>query len=530
MPTIVASVLSTFDNKGLKKGKKEISAFDKNLKALGKTSAKVFGSLALVAFGKNAVNAFVESEKAAAKLRTTVSNLGLEFEQPGIEDYLKKLSLQFGIVDESLIPGFQRLLIVTKDVAKAQSLFETALNVSAGTGKDLTAVSTSLSKAYLGDNAALGRLGVGLSKAQLKSASFLEVQRTLNVNFAGQASAAVEGYAGSMAKLTVAVDESKEAIGKGLLDAIAALSGSNDIDTFTTKMVNAAEKIGNAFRTVGDVIGLLNPNASVKVGGKFLRKSDMNAPRLSPAKSRADLLTSIAVTKARKEEVNIITKKNAIENKNVEELRKKFDLERIGITAALNSATDEETKLRLRSQLAILDNNEALAKKLLAELEAAEALKKLAEEARLAGLSLLDFGIIKVKTLSNKIDTYIEDLAISTIRELNARIAATLSKFNMPAPTMTAPTNQTFTGASGATYTAPQVQAAIESTRDLNSRINDFLSGFSTGGVQRSSSQSPMDIKITVDAGGDRLSQAIAESIQVATRSGYSTVPAGFLV
>ena len=67
MPTIVASVLSTFDNKGLKKGKKEISAFDKNLKTLGKTSAKVFGSLALVAFGKNAVNAFVESEKAAAK-------------------------------------------------------------------------------------------------------------------------------------------------------------------------------------------------------------------------------------------------------------------------------------------------------------------------------------------------------------------------------------------------------------------------------------------------------------------------------
>jgi hypothetical protein len=40
----------------------------------------------------------------------------------------------------------------------------------------------------------------------------------------------------------------------------------------------------------------------------------------------------------------------------------------------------------------------------------------------------------------------------------------------------------------------------------------------------------PVEIKVTVDAGGDRLSQAIAESIQVATRSGYSTVPAGFLV
>ena len=524
MANIVVSAVSTFDNKGLKKGAKEVSAFDKQIKKLGKT----FAAIGVAGFARSAVNAFIDSEKAAAKLRTTVSNLGLEFEQPGIEDYLKNLSLQFGIVDESLIPGFQRLLIVTKDVAKAQSLFETALNVSAGTGKDLTAVSTSLSKAYLGDNAALGRLGVGLSKAQLKSASFLEVQRTLNVNFAGQAAAAVEGYAGSMAKLTVAVDESKEAIGKGLLDALAALSGSNDIDTFTAKMVKSAEKIGNAFATIGDVLGLLNPNASVKVGGKFMRKSDVNAPRLSPAKSRADLLTSIAVTKARKEEVNIITKKNAIENKNVEELRKKFDLERIGITAALNSATDEETKLRLRSQLAILDNNEALAKKLLAELEAAEALKKLAEQARLAGMSLEDFGIFKVKSLSNKIDTFIEEFAISAIRELNARIAATLAKYNMATPPAT--TSQMFTGSSGTQYTAPQVQAAILDTKELNSRINDFLGGFATGGVQRSSSQSPMDIRVTVDAGGDRLSQAIAESIQVATRSGYSTVPAGFLV
>ncbi len=53
----------------------------------------------------------------------------------------------------------------------------------------------------------------------------------------------------------------------------------------------------------------------------------------------------------------------------------------IGITQALNVATDDETKVRLKAQLAILDNNEAMAKKLLAELEAYEALKKLAESA-----------------------------------------------------------------------------------------------------------------------------------------------------
>lgn len=482
MANIVVSAVSTFDNKGLKKAAKEVSAFDKNIKKLGKT----FAAIGVGAFARSAVNAFIESEKAAAKLRTTVANLGLEFEQPGIEEYLKKLSLQFGIVDENLIPGFQRLLIVTKDVAKAQSLFETALNVSAGTGKDLTTVSTSLSKAYLGDNAALGRLGVGLSKAQLKSASFLEVQRTLNVNFAGQAAAAVEGYAGSMAKLTVAVDESKEAIGKGLLDALAALSNSNDIDTFTAKMVKAAEKIGNAFATIGDVIGLLNPNASIKVGGKFMRKSNVNAPRLSPAKSRADLITSMQVTRARKEEFSIITKKNALENKNVEELKKKFDVERIGINAALNSATDEETKLRLKSQLAILDNNEALAKKLLAELEAADALKKLAAEAAAAGKSLTEFALVQVRTLINRINAQIESI------------------------------NRSF----GLSTTADSAGNEIMGT--LGGGI------FDPSFVRRGESQ---DLRITVDVAqsGDRFSQLIAESLQIATKAGISYGIAGGL-
>ena len=500
MPTIVASVLSTFDNKGLKKGKKEISAFDKNLKALGKTSAKVFGSLAVVAFGKSAVNAFIESEKAAAKLRTTVSNLGLEFEQPGIEDYLKNLSLQFGIVDENLIPGFQRLLIVTKDVAQAQSLFNTALNVSAGTGKDLTAVSTSLSKAYLGDNAALGRLGVGLSKAQLKSASFLEVQRTLNANFAGQAAAAVEGYAGSMAKLTVAVDESKEAIGKGLLDAIAALSGSNDINTFTTKMVNAAEKIGNAFRTVGDVIGLLNPNASIKVGNKFVRRSDvMNqnqggysgipGPRKAEVKAIKDAVT------LRKQENTLIKAKTAID-----QLRDKFDIERIGLMAALNAATDEETKLRIKAQIAILDNNEALAKKILAEMAAADAAKKFADN--------FQFALDAVKSMTAKINAF--------ILSMGGKL-----------PTLTedaGPSQPTFTP-----LTAGYFQDLATQLVGTVGYAGMNVAQIATERARESGNRS-LDVNLVVNSpSGDAFAQMIAESIQVAGRSGYSTTGAGQL-
>jgi uncharacterized small protein (DUF1192 family) len=176
-----------------------------------------------------------------------------------------------------------------------------------------------------------------------------------------------------------------------------------------------------------------------------------------------------------------------------------------------------------------------MAKKLLAELEAAEALKKLADQARLAGLSIEDFGIMKVKALTAKIDSYVEDMAISMVRELNARIQDILKKFNFTGPSGPlgpSGSNDFVTGPSGKQYTKQESDLAILSTQILNSRIQDMINEINRGGggVQRSSSQSPMDIRVTVDAGGDRLSQAIAESIQVATRSGYSTVPAGFLV
>jgi hypothetical protein len=392
MANVVVSAIATFNGKALTKGKKQLTDFEKTTQKLGKTFTKVFAGVAFVAFGKNAVNAFVESEKAAAKLRTTVKNLGLEFEQPGIDKYLQGLSLQFGIIDENLIPGFQRLLIATKDVSKAQSLFETALNVSAGTGKDLNTVTTSLSKAYMGDSVALGRLGVGLSKAQLKSASFLDIQRTLNANFAGQAAAAVEGYAGDVAKLTVAVDESKEAIGKGLLDALKALSGDTSIDTFTTKMVRSAEKIGNAFGGVIDFLQLLNPNATFEMGGARLRKKDFAKGNFQygAGNPRADLILQKKLTTAKKDEYNIITASNKARTE-IDKLKDKFDIERIGLTLALNQATDEETKLRLRAQLAILDNNEALAKKYNAELEGAKKANELADALTKAGQAALYF-------------------------------------------------------------------------------------------------------------------------------------------
>jgi hypothetical protein len=381
-----------------------------------------------------------------------------------------------------------------------------------------------------------------------------KIMGELNSKFAGQAAARLDTYAGKMSLLSVAAADAQEIIGKGLVDALTALSSDQSIESLSDDMTNLAKGIADvvggigelakAIKTVGNAPGIKQLldvltatnifSLTSKLGSLDKQPGQLpfNQQRSAGRISAKQLQTEDRLAKAKAAELATLQKKNAIENKNVEELKKKFDLERIGINAALNNATDEETKLRLKSQLAILDNNEALAKKYLAELEATEALRKLAEQAKLAGMSLEDFALFKVKTLNTKIDDYLQNTALEMVRALNAQIAAFIASLGgVKTPTSTAaPTYSYALSTAQATnekIAAFQKDVAIESTRELNSRINEFLS---QNNAQRSSSQTPMDIRLTVDAGGDRLSQAIAESIQVATRSGYSTVPNGFIV
>jgi hypothetical protein len=220
--------------------------------------------------------------------------------------------------------------------------------------------------------------------------------------------------------------------------------------------------------------------------------------------------TEDKLAKAKAAELALLLKKNAIENKNVEELRKKFDLERIGINAALNNATDEETKLRLKSQLAILDNNDALAKKLLAELEAAEALKKLAEQAKAAGLSITEFALVQVRSLINRI---------------NAQIEKINKEFGLPSTT----TATTSAPSAATSLPASYFQDLATSLVGSSSYAGMNVSQIATERARESGNRS-LDVNLLVSSpSGDRFAQMMAESIQLANRSGYSTTAAGQL-
>jgi hypothetical protein len=553
MANVVVSAIATFNGKALKKGQKDISAFDKSVKKLGKTFAGTFGAYQLLAFSKKAIAAFAADEKAAKSLEVQLKNTGFAFSAPGVEAYISSLQSLYGVLDDELRPAFQQLLTVTGSITKSQDALETALNVSAATGRSLSEVSAALTRGFSGNTAGLSRLGAGISKATLKTGDMDKIMAELNDKFSGQAAARLGTFAGKMDLITVASADAKEIIGKGLVDALTALSNDKSIGNFTDSMKELATgiadvtrgigELGRGIQTIANLPGLkqlLTFSYEMSAVGLLQRLGRMSAPAtVLPANKQRSagridakrFQTEDKLAKAKAAELLLLQKKNAIENKNVEELKKKFDLERIGINAALNNATDEETKLRLKSQLAILDNNEALAKKYLAELEATEALRKLAEQAKLAGMSLEDFALFKVKTLNTKIDDYLQNTALEMVRALNAQIAAFIASLGgVKTPTSTAaPTYAYALSTAQATnekIAAFENKVAMESTRDLNSRINQFLSQ----NAQRTTAQAPMDIRLTIDGGSDKLSQAIAESIQVATRSGYSTVPNGFIV
>ena len=414
MPTLVVSALSTFDNKGLKKGKKEVSAFEKQVKSFGKVFAGVFSANALLNYSKKAVSAFMADEKAAKALELQLKNTGFAFSAPSVEYYIANLQKTTGVLDDQLRPAFQQLLTVTGSVTQSQDALATALNISAATGKSVQEVSAALTRAYSGNTAGLSRLGAGISKATLKTGDMDKIMAELNQKFSGQSAARLDTYAGKMSLLTVAAADAQETIGKGLLDALALLGKDTGISTATDLMDNFAQSTADAILGVGVLISKLKEIGNTKVGGALFDVknipvlgaylagfAEIGAAQRNKSTSNFTYELGASATKDIERANKLLKEKNRLSAQEianlkakteVDKLKDKFDVERIGLTLALNQATDAETKLRLQAQLAILDNNEALAKKYNAELDATAKTKLLADALAKAGLAVDAFS------------------------------------------------------------------------------------------------------------------------------------------
>jgi hypothetical protein len=226
----------------------------KNVKSLGKTLGLTLGVGAILAYGKAAVKAAAEDEKAQKQLALALQNVGLGRDVAASEAYIQKLQSEFGIVDDQLRPAYQSLAIATQSTAKSQELMNIALDIAAANSLDVGQVTAALSKAYLGNNTALGKLGVGISKADLKAGNFDDIINKLAKTFDGAASASADTFAGKLARLGVSFENAKEIIGKGLIDSFMILTDSSNLEDLQVKIEAFATSASENFKKLAGFI------------------------------------------------------------------------------------------------------------------------------------------------------------------------------------------------------------------------------------------------------------------------------------
>ena len=392
---LAVRIATIFDATGLKKADKGFSKLEKNAKSLGKSLGLALSTAAVVAYGKAAVKAFAEDEAAAQRLAVAVKNIGLSLFTQDVEDFIAKTESSAAILDDKLRPAMQALLTTTGSFTKSQELLNNAITISRASGVDLATVSQDLANGYVGITKGLKKYNTGLTQTELKTKSFSEVLGILLTNSAGAAEAYLGTTSYKLEALGVAASNAQEKIGEGLMDALAKLSGGTTTADAIKTIDNIASGINAITSAVAGAIGSL-----VKLYGWFDRtaktisenypdpfgvrddKPKYKSPRMSsPAgtwqRTKQQREAEAAAAK-RAKELAALQKKQVAATKALTAEQKKqalakkqsalFDLEQIGIVAALKGKISDEERLRLNLQLALLTGNDTLAAKLSQEL------------------------------------------------------------------------------------------------------------------------------------------------------------------
>jgi len=385
---IVFPIVTSYNDKGTKKAD---DAFTK----LGKKFLGVFSVTKVVQFGKASVQAFSDSTKEAQLLATQLNAVNLGFASPFINDFIDKLSLATGVAGYKLTNAFISLSQATGDASTAQKILTTALDVSLGTGKDLQTVSDALQRAYKGETTALARLRIGYTTAELKGKKFDEVLEDLQTRFDGAAGKATDTFAGKMQRLAAAVQQAKEAFGEGLVSgledadvsieelqegiinlgkALGTLSaaviefGKDAEDTFRGITESKAAKAvmalfeglvrGAGFIVTGELVPTMD-SASARLAGQQARKeAEQNRARLRAQNALTKAEKRTAIEKLNNEKkITSEKKKQNIESKIIDEINKRFEMDRIQIAAALGGQINDVERLRLELMQAILDED-----------------------------------------------------------------------------------------------------------------------------------------------------------------------------
>ena len=237
---VVARILTQYSDKGSKAAQKDITKLGKQFDDFGKNAARAFGlaTAAIGAFaiklGKDAVRGAMEDQKAQASLALALRNTTNANEAviASTVKYLDKLELSTGINNNELIPSLQKLVTVTGDLNTAQRLQNIALDVSAGTTKDLSSVTDAFVRALNGNLGAFKKLGVTIDATIIKNNDLAAAFDQLSKTYGGQAATRAETFEFRMLRLQLAFDQALDSLGYAFLPVL-----EDFVDTLNKKVL-----------------------------------------------------------------------------------------------------------------------------------------------------------------------------------------------------------------------------------------------------------------------------------------------------
>jgi hypothetical protein len=255
----IPKVKITFDadldelKKGTKQAEAEVEGFSDKVAKFGKAAAAAFAvaGIAATKFAIDAVKNAAADDAAQRKLIETIkaSTNATAEQTAAVADYIDKTSIAIGVTDDELRPSLSRLIRSTNDVEKAQELLNLALDISAATGKPLADVSNALGKAYDGNSASLGRLGLGLDASVLKAGKFDTIQKELTKTFGNFAENEAASAEKIWVRLGILFDEAKETLGAKLLPVFVKVG-----DFLLRNFNPALELIAKLFKPITDAV------------------------------------------------------------------------------------------------------------------------------------------------------------------------------------------------------------------------------------------------------------------------------------
>ena len=413
---IIVDILTEYNKTGA-------DAANKSIAGIGTNSLKSAISIgAVTAELGRMVKAAADDEKSVDLLKRTIeSNTdATDLQVKAVEGFISKTQMSAAVADDVLRPALGNLIRATKDVTTAQSLMNLALDISAGTGKDLTTVSLSLSKAVNGNFGALSKLGVPLDTNAVKAKDLDGVLIGLQTSFAGMSQAAANSASGGFAKLKIAVGELEESIGYLVLHPLANFAtnislGTNYLSNFvtTTKkaegptgglgaaFLNLAESIlkstnefkifnfltGDHTKKSKDVTDAVDAEAArfgrlrenyianniaaadtvkvldkVKTGTKAADKSTDDFAKTLKDKSKASIEKYRDALKAAREEMSDFAKSTSGELSGMVSLREAFDTNATAADAVTTALKDRQTAYEALNTAQQSDDAENLAK------------------------------------------------------------------------------------------------------------------------------------------------------------------------